>query len=543
MRLVGEGVAFQTAPEGAVATPVLRSTGAPRLAERGSELLAIVPETFPQVTAWRDDFGGATAEEVLGPDVLGPQIDWGITLPPGATQIRVDGMLIPEPWALREVDGPQDGVRLMARIVDGAGRYRIHAADGSFVDTHWRSIALDLSGDSAINGPFDDTGPLTLQALWLERDAGTGAALDAGDLMLDHWTVVSSAGTEPFGEEISREFAPKAGMSTRTVAGDTAARVYYSQVPDGSEVPEDIVARSTLTRDHELEVWAFVSRNRSHATPHLRAEPEPLRVVMDREAAHAAGLTIGDETVFGFAGIEAPGVLVGYVDLVPTTGDARYLGSMVVRLDAYRFWANPAPNWSLSGTIARTETPNELWVQTDDVDGTVRALVAGFGEEPPDVISASGEAASFSSRPIQVGLVAILFIGTGAGVVLALAGVTGYVLVAVRRRYREMGVLRALGFRRRGVAGTFALEQLVVLGVGAVVGVGAGIGLMRLMIPFLQLGEGATAIVPAATMQVAMGRLGIYLTIVAGLLVFSVLASTRSVSARRLSEVLREVER
>ena len=60
------------------------------------------------------------------------------------------------------------------------------------------------------------------------------------------------------------------------------------------------------------------------------------------------------------------------------------------------------------------------------------------------------------------------------GVVLALAGVTGYVLVAVRRRYREMGVLRALGLRRRGVAGTFALEQLVVLGIGAVIGIGAG---------------------------------------------------------------------
>jgi putative ABC transport system permease protein len=142
-----------------------------------------------------------------------------------------------------------------------------------------------------------------------------------------------------------------------------------------------------------------------------------------------------------------------------------------------------------------------------------------------------------------VGLVSILFIGTGAGVVLALAGVTGYVLVAVRRRYREMGVLRALGFRRRGVAGTFALEQVVVLGLGALVGVVAGIGLMRLMIPFLQLGEGAVELVPAAVMQIPWRSLAIYLGIVAALLVVSVLWSTRSVSARRLSEVLREVER
>ena len=73
--------------------------------------------------------------------------------------------------------------------------------------------------------------------------------------------------------------------------------------------------------------------------------------------------------------------------------------------------------------------------------------------------------------------------------------------------------------------------------------VAAGIGLMRLMLPFLQLGEEAQDLVPPAVMQIAPGRLGLYLAVVATLLVVSVLWSTRSVSARRLSEVLREVER
>lgn len=193
--------------------------------------------------------------------------------------------------------------------------------------------------------------------------------------------------------------------------------------------------------------------------------------------------------------------------------------------------------------MARSALPQELWVDTDQPNEVVRSVLAGLGGEPDEVVTANGVSADFSSRPIQVGLVSILLIGTAAGVVLALAGVTGYVLVAVRRRYREMGVLRALGFRRRGVAGTFALEQMVVLGVGAVVGVVAGIGLMRLMIPFLQLGEEAEDLVPPAIMQVASGRLALYLAVVAALLVVSVLWSTRSVSARRLSEVLREVER
>jgi putative ABC transport system permease protein len=128
-------------------------------------------------------------------------------------------------------------------------------------------------------------------------------------------------------------------------------------------------------------------------------------------------------------------------------------------------------------------------------------------------------------------------------VVLTLAGVTAYVLMAVRRRFREMGVLRALGLRRRSVAGTFALEQVVVLGVGALVGIGAGLGLMRLMLPFLQLGEGGAELLPPALMQLDWVRLGVYLGLVAVVLVAAVLWSTRNVSARQLSEVLREVER
>ncbi len=106
-----------------------------------------------------------------------------------------------------------------------------------------------------------------------------------------------------------------------------------------------------------------------------------------------------------------------------------------------------------------------------------------------------------------------------------------------------MGVLRALGFGRRGVAATFALEQLVVLLLGAAIGVAAGVALMRLLVPFLQLGESAEDLVPSVILVLRPATLAAYLGVVAVLVVGSVLWSTRSVSARRLSEVLREVDR
>jgi ABC-type antimicrobial peptide transport system permease subunit len=90
---------------------------------------------------------------------------------------------------------------------------------------------------------------------------------------------------------------------------------------------------------------------------------------------------------------------------------------------------------------------------------------------------------------------------------------------------------------------TFALEQFVVIGLGAAIGVVGGIFLVAIMLPFLQLGETADLIVPSILISVPRLQLGIYVAVVSFMLIVSVLWATRRVSARRMSEVLREVDR
>ena len=544
-RIVADGVGYLTAPEGAVGSPVFRGVGAPRLASRGAELLAVDPETFPSVVGWRSDFGAATPEDAFGPGVLGAPTDWGVELPDGVSSISVTGVLVPATWADRAEEGPQDPVRLMARLVDDRGRFRFHAADASFTDEGWSRAIIDLAGFAALNGTFEDAEALVLQSLWVERDGGSGIAVDEGRVLVDEWLASSPVGDVSIDAGIDDEFSGQAGLRVEEVSGSTAANAFFLELPDGIPTPTAAeIAVSPLSREGNVVQWSLPSATRADPVPHLRlVSPRRLEFVLDTVAAATSGLGVGSEAVFGVENETAAGVVTAVVDLVPTTGDDRFTGVLVTRLDGLLRRVSAEPAWALTGNIAKSALPQELWIETPDPNDAVRLVLAELGIEPDDVITANGVSADFSSRPIQVGLVSILLIGTGAGVVLALAGVTGYVLVAVRRRYREMGVLRALGFRRRGVAGTFALEQVVVLGVGAVVGVVAGIGLMRLMIPFLQLGEEAKDLVPPAIMQIPSGRLVLYLTVVATLLVVSVLWSTRSVSARRLSEVLREVER
>jgi hypothetical protein len=542
-RIVADGAGYLAVPEGAVGTPVYRSVASARLTSRTGALLAVRPSDFPEVVHWRPDFGDLA---LLGPEGLGEPTDWGVELPAGTTSLTVSGIQQPLTWQALRAGETQEAVRMLVRVVDSAGRFRIFVADAPFDDQAWNPVSIDLSGAAARNGPFSDSGgDLVLQAVWFEREpVGTGMAVPSTWVYLQDVRAETPSGSVSVMAGILAEMETHEGLDLNTVAGDAVVNWFFSQLPYGVEAPSaEVMANHPLNRSGSLYRFTIPERTRAQAVPYLARSPREIPFILDDEALAVSGLAVGDTTLFGIEGEQVEGVVAGVVHIVPTDTDPRLEGVMITRLDGLMQWLDNAPGWSISGTLARWIEPQELWVRTNDPNTVTRELVAELGEEPEELLTTAGVSSDFSSRPIQVGLVSILLIGTGAGVVLTLAGVTAYVLMAVRRRFREMGVLRALGLRRRSVAGTFALEQVVVLGVGALVGIGAGLALMRLMLPFLQLGEGGAELLPPAVMQLDWVRLGVYLGLVAVVLVAAVLWSTRNVSARQLSEVLREVER
>ena len=543
VRIVAEGAGFLAVPDGAVGTPVYRTLAAARLTSRTGQLLAVRPSDFPQVVYWREDYGDLA---LLGTEGLGGPADWGVDLPEGTTALEVVGIGEPLTWRSLVAGEEAPQVRVLARVVDSEGRFRIFVGGGPFDDRAWGSVAVDLRGAAARNGPFaDDGGNLVLQALWFEREPeGNGPASPEARVYLDDIRAVTSAGPVSLRAEVLGEFEEQQGLEVSLVGGDALVNVFFSELPFGREPPAAQVMRDhPLARDRDIVRVSLPERTRAEPVPYLSRPPDPVPFVVDAEAAAVGGLSVGDEALFGVDGEQVEGWVAGIIRLVPTATDPRYEGALVTRLDGLVQWLSGSPPWSVGGTLARWTQPQELWLRSGTPNETARRVAGELGTEPDALVTIAGVSAEFSSRPIQVGLVSVLLIGTGAGVVLTLAGVTAYVLMAVRRRFREMGVLRALGLRRRSVAATFAVEQMVVLGVGAVIGVGAGLGLMRLMLPFLQLGEGGAELLPPALMQMDWVRLAVYLGVVAAVLVAAVLWSTRNVSARQLSEVLREVER
>ena len=548
VRVTGVGAGYGMVPVGSTGTPVLRTTGAPRQSGRSAEVLAIRPEGFSEVVKWRSDFGADTPEELfalLRPDGLAPDI--GVEIPLDATRIDIEGIVVPESLAAEgDTPYPYDtSIRVLMRIVDSRTRVWTMVADSDLIDTEWRVVSLDLTSGKNIDYTDPPEPPLAIASMWIERSGTDGPFVVDGDQVL--FTSITTVGP---GGSASLDVSELTAINRLSVDDDAkasaAATARFAEVPLGTLPPSRAeIESSPLYKDGSAVRWSVPENQTRSFTdiPQVTKIPDMIMVILDREAASIAGLDPGDIATFSIGAGTILGQLVGYIDELPTATDPRRDGVMVVDLDAVNAWANGEGTWSYVGAVARVDGPQELWVATDDPDGVTRVVTAQMGDEPADVITVGLAEAAFSSRPVQVGLVAILFVGAATGVVLALAGVTGYVLVAVTRRSREMGTLRALGFERTSVGKTFALEQFVVIGLGALIGVVGGILLVIVMLPFFQLGESAQVVEPSIVLSIPMVQLVTYVALLGVLLIISVVWATRRVSARKMSEILREVER
>ena len=152
---------------------------------------------------------------------------------------------------------------------------------------------------------------------------------------------------------------------------------------------------------------------------------------------------------------------------------------------------------------------------SDGFGATIVDFADGVSDEEgiEAVRAAAPESLSIYSYPSQPGDVANLaqvssmpFALAAFLVVVALGAVSHALVTSVRRRRRDLGVVRAIGFLRREVVASVAIQSSTLVAVGLVVGVPLGVALGRTVWSLVAdgLGVAPSPMVPVAAMAVVV---------------------------------------
>jgi putative ABC transport system permease protein len=150
------------------------------------------------------------------------------------------------------------------------------------------------------------------------------------------------------------------------------------------------------------------------------------------------------------------------------------------------------------------ENPYDVWLKLSPSANTttVRKGVEDLYQLVLDSTIASEELYAAQSRPERQGFFGLLSVGFAALALLTVLGFLLYALFSFRRRFIELGMLRAIGlsaFQMIVFLGS-ELAFLFIVGLGA--GTGLGVWVSNFFIPQLQVGNGMAARVPPFLVQI-----------------------------------------
>lgn len=133
----------------------------------------------------------------------------------------------------------------------------------------------------------------------------------------------------------------------------------------------------------------------------------------------------------------------------------------------------------------------EIWLRSDGRDNLAEVQSMAFRQSlrvlpytPSAFVSAE------ILQPQRQGLFGLLSIGFIATGIMSMIGLLAYVLLTVRRRSVEFGVLRAIGISQTALRTSLTLEQIVTIGFSTVSGVAIGVLTSIWYLPFLKVQQG-----------------------------------------------------
>ncbi len=509
-------------------SPVGRATatlldGFPGMA---ASLLTINPDSLPKSAWFRDDFAGESLPELLSP--LKPQptalqdhdMAQGILLPDDAEKLGVWVNLdkFPRTDAYR-------GLALWVRLHDAQGRYASRPL-GDFPSLRSRPLALapgdggqvgqGVAGDSPFprwtyfegalpvsGSPFVET-PLRVVSLFISGDAPSTSL--PGTIGLDDLTVI----------------APSIPGSGRVIEGYEWPGLWVT-LPNAGDTVDTIVRTEDAAHSGEYGI-NFSWQDSVGGVPRGILIP-PGRIPIP--AIGGPTFHVGQQVRLRMGKQVVPVEVHGVTDYFPTLR-LRTRPFLLVSVADYSQFVRRVPE-------GRTVPPGEFWVSLEpgaDRDETRRSIT----DRLRSFVSVEDRDASVDlalRNPLGGGgWSGLTILGISVLTVAVVLALGAHVAVSVRTGRIDLTVARALGFSRRQLFQSVALETLIVAAIGIAAGAGVGFGLAWWTLGFLDITPAGNPKVPPMVTTVHHWLMALVFLELAAALALAIVFST--VAARRL---------
>ncbi len=223
--------------------------------------------------------------------------------------------------------------------------------------------------------------------------------------------------------------------------------------------------------DRELREYQFDEQGSEIADP-LIALAQPDSILVSRKFAERHGLGDGDKLPLYTSQGKKDFVIRG---IIQPAGIGEIFDGQIAVMDVF----NAQFVFGRGRNIDRIDLINEPDVDVRDLTTRLRAVLpAGVEVTPP---SARGQGIEKAVSAMRIGMMIASFIALLVGVFI----IFNTFNIAVNQRWKEIGILRAIGVERRNVQAMFLVESLLMGVIGSLVGIGLGyllaIGAERLM--------------------------------------------------------------
>jgi len=392
--------------------------------------------------------------------------------------------------------------------------------------SHTRSIGLLLTARHLSRTYSSYTAPLILLVLTLSLSAYTASLAETmdshtyeqqayavgADLMLDE----IGANTGTFG---AFETAPTGGSQSTSSSASAIPQAEWEFLPVSDHLKIPGVAAATRVGRYDATADAGGRRQKAQFIGVDRVDFAPVANWRSDYAASNLG-TLMNALALTSNGVLVPRDFLGQYALqvgdrvrvtVQASGHSAAMDMKIV--GTFRLFPTWYPddgplfvgNLDFLFDSLGQQVPYEVWVR-QRAGTPALSIVEGVRELGMKVMtweSAPLRIGRELKRPERQGLFGFLSVGFVAAAFLTVLGFLLYAFFSFRRRFIELGVLRAVGLSVSQMTILLASELAMLIITGVTAGTLLGAAASELFIPFLQVGAGAAARVPPFVVVIA----------------------------------------